>query len=136
MEPIFKPDQPKRDKMIPKETQELHGPTKIHFPKKWFSRGTVYIFSLLKHPKRTSRGQRDSQEAPKELLNPKKKRSKIDPKSNNICNKFGTKMGPKMDSKTTPKRKKKSTNSYLCFYECLMSETNENHYFDVFQHHF
>ena len=41
---------------------------KATFSKKWFSRGTVYIFSLLRPPK--------------ELLNPKKKGSKIGPKIN------------------------------------------------------
>ena len=52
---------------------------KATFSKKWFSRGTVCIFSLLRPPK--------------ELLNPKKKGSKIDPKINKFWTNFGSQNG-------------------------------------------
>ena len=76
---------------------ELQRPKKATFSKKWFSRETVCIFSLLRPPK--------------ELLNPKKKGSKIDPKINTFWTNFGVQksfnFGPILGfKKGTPNRTK------------------------------
>ena len=66
---------------------------KATFSKKWFSRGTVCIFSLLRPPK--------------ELLNPKKKGSKIDPKINKFWTNFGVQMGLKSIPQNYSKKNQK-----------------------------
>ena len=66
---------------------------KATFSKKWFSRGTVCIFSLLRPPK--------------ELLNPKKRDPKLTQKLTNFEPILGSKMGFKNTPKTTPKMNQK-----------------------------
>ena len=87
---------------------------KATFSKKWFSRGTVCIFSLLRPPK--------------ELLNPKKKGSKIDPKINKFWTNFGFQNGsqkyPQKYSKKNQKIEPKQTCYYMAFhlklnFQCL-----------------
>ena len=70
---------------------------KATFSKKWFSRGTVCIFSLLRPPK--------------ELLNPKKKGSKIDPKINKFWTNFGVQMGLKSIPQNYSKKNQKLNQS-------------------------
>ena len=79
--PILEPNPPKTDQDEPKRAIKAAKSQKTAFTKRWFSRGTVNIFSLLKLPKRASRSPRDSQETPKELQNHPKKISKIGPKN-------------------------------------------------------
>ena len=85
-EPFWKPFwnqiRPRRTKMSPREPLGAAKSQKTAFTKRWFSRGTVDIFSLLKRPKSASRSPRDSQETPKELQNRPKKYQKLDPKIN------------------------------------------------------
>ena len=68
-------------KMSPREPSGASKNQKAAFSKKWFSRGTVCIFSLLRPPKRASRGPRrlprGTQGAPKAL----KKKSEVEPKN-------------------------------------------------------
>ena len=87
---------------------------KATFSKKWFSRGTVCIFSLLRPPK--------------ELLNPQKKGSKIDPKINKFWTNFGFQNGsqvyPSFYSKKNQKIEPKQTCYYMAFhlklnFQCL-----------------
>ena len=82
--------------MSPREPSGASKNQKAAFSKKWFSRGTVCIFSLLRPPKRASRGPRrlprGTQRAPK----PKKKGSKLDPQINTFWTNFGAILGPKM----------------------------------------
>merc|ERR1712115_404022 len=61
---------------------ELQRPKKATFSKKWFSRWTVCIFSLLRPPK--------------ELLNPKKRDPKLTQKSTNFEPILGFEMGSKI----------------------------------------
>ena len=82
MEAILEPNPPKTDQDEPKRAIKAAKSQKTAFTKRWFSRGTVNIFSLLKLPKRASRSPRDSQETPKELQNHPKKYQKLDPKIN------------------------------------------------------
>ena len=97
-EPFWKPFwnqiRPRRTKMSPREPLGAAKSQKTAFTKRWFSRGTVNIFSLLKLPKRASRSPRDSQETPKELQNHPKKISKIGPKNQQILDKFCNHLGP------------------------------------------
>ena len=116
--------------------QELQRPTKLHFQKSGFRVGLSAFFRSWGLPREPQEAQEGSQEAPKELLNPKKKGSKIDPKINKFWTNFGIKMGPKMDSKTAPKRKKKLTHFFHWFYGCQNHWKGQHHYFDVVQHHF
>ena len=69
-------------KMSPRGPSRASKTNKATFSKKWFSRKTVCIFSLLRPPKRTSRSprRRGTQRTPK----PQKKGSKIDPIINRI----------------------------------------------------
>ena len=60
-------------------------------------------------PREPQEAQEGSQEAPKEIQDPKKKRSKIDPK----INKFWTNFGFQKSFKNTPKTPKKSTTKLL-----------------------
>ena len=78
--PILEPNPPKTDQDEPKRAIKAAKSQKTAFTKRWFSRGTVGIFSLLKLPKSASRSPRDSQETPKELQNHPKKYQKLDPK--------------------------------------------------------
>ena len=61
-------------------------------------------------PREPQEAQEGSQEAPKELLNPKKKGSKIDPKINKFWTNFGIKMGAKLGLKNYSKKEEKLTN--------------------------
>ena len=79
--PFWNQIRPRRTKMSPREPLGAAKSQKTAFTKRWFSRGTVNIFSLLKLPKRASRSPRDSQETPKELQNHPKKISKIGTKN-------------------------------------------------------
>ena len=62
--------------MSPREPLGAAKSQKTAFTKRWFSRWTVDIFSLLKRPKSASRSPRDSQETPKELQNAMQKSTK------------------------------------------------------------
>ena len=66
--------------MNPRGPSRASKSQKTAFSKKWFSRGTVGIFSLLGPPKRASRGPRrlpkDTQRTPR----PQKRVPKLDPK--------------------------------------------------------
>ena len=66
---------------------------KATFSKKWFSRETVCIFSLLRPPK--------------ELLNPKKRDPKLTQKLTNFGPILGFKKVSKVSPKTSPKRNPK-----------------------------
>ena len=98
--PILGPDLPKRDQDEPKRAIRIFIEPKPVFIKKWFSRGTVGIFSLLRPPKRASRGPRrlprGTRGAPK---TPKKGIQDWTQKLTNV----GPILGPKMGPKTAPK---------------------------------
>ena len=91
--PILEPNPPKTDQDEPKRAIKAAKSQKTAFTKRWFSRGTVGIFSLLKRPKSASRSPRDSQETPKELQNHPKKYQKLDPKINKFWTNFGFQNG-------------------------------------------
>ena len=69
--------------------QELQRPTKLHFQKSGFRVRLSAFFRSWGLPREPQEAQEGSQEAPKELLNPKKKGSKIDPKIDKFWTNFG-----------------------------------------------
>ena len=86
---------------------ELQRPKKATFSKKWFSRETVCIFSLLRPPK--------------ELLNPKKKGSKIDPKINKFWTNFGVQNGSQKYPPKLLQEEPKIEPKQSCYYLSLPS---------------
>ena len=78
-EAVWVQDRPRRRQEEPKRANQGSMKRKRRFSKKGFSHRTVCIFSLLRPPK--------------ELLNPKKKGSKIDPKINKFWTNFGFQNG-------------------------------------------
>ena len=60
-------------KMSPRGPSRASKTNKATFSKKWFSRGTVCIFSLLRPPKRTSRSPRRLPRATQRTPKPQKK---------------------------------------------------------------
>ena len=81
LEPILGPDRPKRGQDEPKRAIRSFKKPKNCIYKKWFSRGTVCIFSLLRPPKGASRGPRKLPRGTQRDPKPQKKRSKIGPKN-------------------------------------------------------
>ena len=73
--------------------QELQRTKKLHFQKSGFRGGLSAFFRSWGLPREPQEAQEGSQEAPKELLNPKKKGSKIDPKINKFWTNFGVQNG-------------------------------------------
>ena len=112
LEPCWDPfwDQicPRGTKMSPRGPLGSSKNQKPVFIKKWFSRGTVGIFSLLRPPKRASRGPRrlprGTQGAPKAP----KKSLKLNPKINKFCTHFGTQAGSQNGYPKTPPNKSSS----------------------------
>ena len=71
--PILGPDPPKRDQDEPKTAIRSFKEPKNCINKYWFSRGTVGIFSLLRPPKRASRGPRRLPRGTQRAPRPQKK---------------------------------------------------------------
>merc|ERR1712107_379796 len=74
--------------------------------KKWFSRGTVCIFSLLRPPKRASRGPRRLPRGTQRTPKPQKRDPKLTQKLTNFEPILGFKMGSKSCPKTRTKGNK------------------------------
>ena len=94
---------PREAKMNPRGPSRASKSQKTAFSKKWFSRWTVGIFSLLGPPKRASRGPRrlpkDTQRTPR----PPKKRHKIGPKNYQNLDKFWSNFGDQNEKQKTKK---------------------------------
>ena len=92
---------PREAKMNPRGPSRASKSQKTAFSKKWFSRGTFTIFSLLGPPKRASRGPRrlpkDTQRTPR----PQKRDPKLDPKIIKNWTNFGATLGKTTASKKT-----------------------------------
>ena len=81
------------------------GSSKNHKPvliKKWFSHGTVGIFSLLRPPKRASRGPRGLPRGTQGAPKAPQKSLKLNPKINRFCTHFGTQAGSQNGYPKTP----------------------------------
>ena len=89
---------------------------KATFSKKWFSRGTVCIFSLLRPPKRTSRGPRRLPRGTQITPTPQKKGSKIDPKINKFWTNFGFQNGSQKYPQKYSKKHQKIEPKQTCYY--------------------
>ena len=87
--------------------QELQRPTKLHFQKSGFRVRLSAFFRSWGLPREPQEAQEGSQEAPKQLLNPKKGDPKLTQKLTHFEPILGSKMGFKMNPKTRTKRKQK-----------------------------
>ena len=89
--------------MNPRGPSRASKSQKTAFSKKWFSRWTFTIFSLLGPPKRESRGPRrlpkDTQRTPR----PQKRDPKLDPKIIKNWTNFGATLGKKRQAKKNQK---------------------------------
>ena len=93
-------------KMSPRGPSRASKTNKATFSKKWFSRWTVCIFSLLRPPKRASRGPRRLPRGTQRTPKPQKKGSKIDPKVNKFWTNFGSQNGFKNGPQNCSKERK------------------------------
>ena len=102
--PILEPDLPKKQQDEPKRAIRSFKDQKTAFSKPLKNTWFLHVFGSRGLPREPQEAQEGSQEAPKELLNPKKKGSKIDPKINKFWTNFGVQNCFKNGPKTRTKR--------------------------------
>ena len=108
--PFWAPDQPKRRQEEPKKASKSSKKRKGGFSKRWFSHGTVDIFSLLRLPKTAPRGSGGRPRASRGAPKPQKKwTEKWTNKNINFWTNFGAIWEPIWSPKACQKNIKKES---------------------------